>query len=312
MRNLVLKIALLLALVLAAYPFLSGRLGQPRQPVLDQAADSLPAAAESSGPVRRFQAESLLAGPPEDSAAGGSSGRGDLQEQLSQGRRNAIVTAAARVAPAVVSVTVIQTQSSTRRYRDFFGYFYVPERAPGGKPGQRVHFQSRGYVMTNQHVVDQATEITVSTSTGENFPATLVGEDPNTDLAVLKIRPRQRELAGGPAGRFGRPADRRMGDSDRQSFRPAAGRSAAHRDRGGDQRRRARYPAGGERTPAAVYANMIQTDAAINPGNTGGPLLNALGEVIGINTFIFSPSGGSVGMGFAIPINRAPPDREET
>lgn len=227
-----------------------------------------------------------------------------LHEALQGGRRNAIVRAAERVGPAVVSVSVIQTRVVTRAVRDFFGYFYVPSQRQVENLGSGFIFNSRGYILTNQHVVEHATEITISTSAGDNYPATLVGEDRNTDLAVLKIEPGNLALPSAP---LGDSDDLHIGEwaiaigspfglllDDPQPTVTVGVISAVGRDIRPDRS-----------TGGKVYANMIQTDAAINPGNSGGPLLNALGEVIGINTFIFSQSGGSVGMGFAIPINRA-------
>jgi len=231
-------------------------------------------------------------------------GLDSLQENLGNGRRNAIVRASERVAPAVVSVTVSQTQVVNTPVRDFFGYFYIPSERKVQNLGSGFIFNSRGYILTNQHVVDQASGIKVSTSLGETFDATLVGQDDNTDLAVLKIDPGKNELAVAPLGdsddlcigewaiAIGSPFGLLLDDP--QPTVTVGVISAVGRDIRPDRG-----------TEGKVYANMIQTDAAINPGNSGGPLLNALGEVVGINTFIFTQSGGSVGMGFAIPINRA-------
>lgn len=227
-----------------------------------------------------------------------------LQESLGRGRRNAIVRAAERMAPAVVSVSVTQTRVVNTPVRDFFGYFYVPREHQVENLGSGFIFSGHGYILTNQHVVDQASGIKISTSRGETYDATLVGKDDNTDLAVLKIDPGSTRLPVAPLGdsdnlfigewaiAIGSPFGLLLDDP--QPTVTVGVISAIGRDI---------RPEGG--IEGKVYANMIQTDAAINPGNSGGPLLNALGEVIGINTFIFSQSGGSVGMGFAIPINRA-------
>jgi len=227
-----------------------------------------------------------------------------LEALVSRGRRNAIVRAAERAAPAVVSVNVLQTTVVQTPYRDFFGYFYVPRRRTVQNIGSGFIINTRGYLLTNQHVVDKASKISVSTSDGTTYDALIVGTDPNSDVALLKIDPADAKL---PVVQLGDSDELYIGEwviaigspfglllEDPQPTVTVGVISAIGRDIVRDQSERDK-----------VYANMIQTDAAINPGNSGGPLVNALGEVIGINTFIFSPSGGSVGMGFAIPINRA-------
>ena len=227
-----------------------------------------------------------------------------LEALVSRGRRNAIVRAAERAASAVVSVNVLQTTVVQTPYRDFFGYFYVPRRRTVQNIGSGFIINARGYLLTNQHVVDQASKISVSASDGTTYDAEIVGSDPNSDVALLKIDPDKGKLS---VAQLGDSDDLYIGEwviaigspfglllDDPQPTVTVGVISAIGRDIVRDQSERGK-----------VYANMIQTDAAINPGNSGGPLVNALGEVIGINTFIFSPSGGSVGMGFAIPINRA-------
>jgi serine protease Do len=227
-----------------------------------------------------------------------------LQSLVSQGRRNAIVSAAEEMAPAVVSVNVIQTKVVTQAYRDWFGLFYQPSRRKVENMGSGFIINAKGYILTNEHVVHGAVEITVNTNDGESYPAEIVGLDKNTDLALLKIDPKDKTLS---MARLGDSDDLYIGEwaialgspfglllDDPQPTVTVGVVSAVGRDI---------LPSKEEED--RVYANMIQTDAAINPGNSGGPLVNALGEVVGINTFIFTPSGGSVGIGFAIPINRA-------
>lgn len=227
-----------------------------------------------------------------------------LEALVSRGRRNAIVRAAQRAAPAVVSVNVLQTAVVQTPYRDFFGFFYVPRRRTVQNIGSGFIINARGYLLTNEHVVNKASKVSVSTSDGTTYDAEIIGSDPNSDVALLKINPGGAKL---PVAQLGDSDDLYIGEwviaigspfglllEDPQPTVTVGVISAIGRDIVRDRSKR------GE-----VYANMIQTDAAINPGNSGGPLINALGEVIGINTFIFTPSGGSIGMGFAIPINRA-------
>jgi serine protease Do len=227
-----------------------------------------------------------------------------IGSKLASGRRNAIVTASEKVAASVVSVNVKQTQVVRTAHRDWFGYFYTPRERTVQNIGSGFVINSRGYILTNDHVVHDGTRITVSTSEGAEYEAKIVGLDANSDVALLKIDPGEDKL---PAVRMGDSDDLLLGEwviaigspfglllDDPQPTVTVGVISAIGRDIVRDQNK-----------SGQVYANMIQTDAAINPGNSGGPLANALGEVIGINTFIFSPSGGSVGMGFAIPINRA-------
>lgn len=164
--------------------------------------------------------------------------------------------------------------------------------------GSGVIVDQRGYIVTNAHVVNNATRIKVTLPDNRSFEAELVAVDLDRDLALLKI-------PGGnlPVATLGNSDDLMIGEwaiaignpfgflmEDAQPTVTVGVISALHRDiksgRGN-----------------AVYTDMIQTDAAINPGNSGGPLVNALGEVIGINTFIFSHAGGSEGVGFARPIN---------
>ncbi|MFH1069151.1 MAG: trypsin-like peptidase domain-containing protein [Candidatus Glassbacteria bacterium] len=251
------------------------------------------------------QGESLLwAQASRVDPSSGASRLDSLEADITASRRNSIVRAAEKVAPTVVSVNVLQTQVVQTPVRDFFGYFYIPRSRTVQNLGSGFIINSRGYILTNDHVVHGASKITVSTSTGINYDAVIVGLDASSDVAVLKINPGADKL---PASQLGDSDDLYIGEwviaigspfglllDDPQPTVTVGVISAVGRDMVRDQE------SGGK-----VYANMIQTDAAINPGNSGGPLVNALGEVIGINTFIFSPSGGSIGMGFAIPINRA-------
>lgn len=220
---------------------------------------------------------------------------------LDASRRTAIVTAAARVAPAVVSVNVLRRQRQAPD--DPFAFFFMPrgtERQVEGV-GSGFIISSDGVIVTNQHVTDGAQQIVVTTRDGRDYPARLLGEDPQTDIAVLKV-----DTAGLPTApigssdglligewvvAIGNPYGYMLGNSEPSvtaGVVSAVGRNLLPSQ---DQ--------------TGVYVDMIQTDAAINPGNSGGPLINALGEVVGVNSSIFSNTGSSIGIGFAIPVERA-------
>jgi serine protease Do len=166
--------------------------------------------------------------------------------------------------------------------------------------GSGFFFRDDGYILTNNHVVKEAVKLNVRTASGYEYEAELVGADPETDLAVLKVEPEE-EITAIP---FGDSDALKVGDWAIAIGNPfpqqgldrtvtvgvisAKGRSNLNFGRG---------------TPNYQY--YIQTDASINPGNSGGPLLNLQGECIGVNAAISTPTGGSVGIGFAIPINLA-------
>ena len=158
-----------------------------------------------------------------------------------------------------------------------------------------------GIAITNQHVTDGAEQIVVTTSDGTDYPARLLGEDPLTDIAVLKVE--GENLPTLPIGSsqsleigewvvaIGSPYAYLLGDAQptvTAGVVSAVGRNLLPSD-----------------NQPGIYVGMIQTDAAINPGNSGGPLVNVLGQAVGVNSSIFSRTGGSVGIGFAIPIERA-------
>ena len=230
-------------------------------------------------------------------------------ESVPRSRRTAIVTAAERVSPAVVTVSVVATRVVRADpfgmpFRDeFFDRFFPPsvyrERVPG--LGSGVIVDADGIVVTNSHVVRNADEIRVNLPDGRRFDARLLGDSPVYDLAVLKIEGDRLPVArlgnsdslvvGEWAIAIGNPFGYLIEDS--QPTVTAGVVSATRRD------------IKAEATPSGMYKNMIQTDASINPGNSGGALANADGEVIGINAFIFTSTGGSIGLGFAIPINLA-------
>lgn len=228
--------------------------------------------------------------------------RAGTQRAVDASRQTALVTATSRVSSAVVSISV-QARRLVPRGRGFFDFFLFPGEAEETTQSFGTGFIIRadGIVLTNQHVVAGAETITVSLPDGTELPATLLGEDATTDIAVLRVE--QRDLPVAPIGRstdlmigewviaLGNPFTFLLGDA--QPTVTAGVISAISRNI---------LPS---REQPGLYLDMIQTDASINPGNSGGPLANALGEVIGVNSSIFSNQGGSIGLGFAIPIERA-------
>jgi len=177
--------------------------------------------------------------------------------------------------------------------RDFFERYFggqIPKKYKQTSLGTGFIIDKKGFILTNNHVVEQTDEIRVLTAEGKEFAAKIVGRDPMTDLALIRIKSDTPfiPLVLGDSNRL------EVGDWVVAIGNPfglgntvtAGIVSAKYRQIG-----------------AGAYDNFIQTDTPINPGNSGGPLLDIDGEVIGINTAIFSQSGGSVGIGFAIPIN---------
>lgn len=191
------------------------------------------------------------------------------------------------------SVVNIRTEKLERYYDFFYGPF--SEKVTG--IGTGIIFRKDGYIITNNHVVAGASEITVVLRGGKEYKGTVVGVDPDTDLAVIKV-----EADNLPTAKIGDSSKIKVGELAVAignpfglSYTVSAGVISAI----------GRNIQASDDTNTVVYTNLIQTDAAINPGNSGGPLCNARGEVIGINTLIYSRSGGYQGIGFAIPINDA-------
>jgi serine protease Do len=222
-------------------------------------------------------------------------------QSIESSRRTAIVTAAERVAPAVVSVNVVRRQRQATG--DLWGFFLgqpLGERLVQGL-GSGFIVSPDGVVITNQHVVEGAEQVVVTGRDGTDYPARVLGEDPLTDIAVLQME--GEDLPTAPIGSsrnlvigewvvaIGNPFGYLLGNSEptvTAGVVSAVGRNL--------------IPSGNQ---SGIYVGMIQTDAAINPGNSGGPLVNSLGEVVGVNSSILSSTGGSEGLGFAIPIERA-------
>ncbi len=175
-------------------------------------------------------------------------------------------------------------------------WFLEPVPQEGGS-GSGSIIDTRGYVLTNNHVVEKAYKIYVNLADGTQFEGKVVGTDPENDLAVLKFDPpRGVELITVP---FGESRNLRVGQKVLAIGNPfALERTLTVGIVSGLGR-----PI--QTSRENIIRDMIQTDASINPGNSGGPLLDAQGRMIGVNTMIYSPSGGSVGIGFAVPVNTA-------
>jgi len=180
-------------------------------------------------------------------------------------------------------------------WRRFFGErFGGPEgQAPRAALGSGFIIDAQGLVVTNNHVVENAEKITVKLSDEREFPAKLIGRDPKTDLAVIRIGDGKEKFPAAPLGDSSRLQVGEwimaMGSPFGLANTVTAGIVSAK----------------GRHIGAGPYDDFIQTDASINPGNSGGPLINLRGEVVGISTAIFSRTGGNLGIGFAIPINLA-------
>ena len=230
----------------------------------------------------------------------------DAGDSIMASRKTAITRAVEKATPAVVSVNVIQTQQvRVDPYQDpFYDFFFGRQRANVMQQevqsmGSGFIISADGYIVTNEHVAVGASKITIAFSDGRTLPATLIGSDQGTDLALLKVETDEPlpyldfELDEGPiVGEWSIALGNPFGLFEASDPTVTVGVvSALGRDL---QPQDNRY-----------YLDMIQTDASINRGNSGGPLLNALGNVIGVNTAIFTESGGSVGIGFAVPAEKA-------
>jgi serine protease Do len=231
-----------------------------------------------------------------------------MQVDINNSRTTAIVLAAKKVSPAVVSITVIQERTVTTFdpfsdpfWGDFFRNFTPRQQYKQQIQGlgSGVIIDDQGDIVTNAHVVEGATKMKVTLPDNRQFDGELVDIDRNQDLALIKIK--GKDL---PYANLGNSDDIMIGEwciafgnpfgfllEDAQPSISVGVISALNRNMKPGE-------SGGRE-----YKNMIQTDASINPGNSGGALANALGEIIGINTFIFTHSGGSEGIGFAIPVD---------
>jgi serine protease Do len=253
-----------------------------------------------SGPLRNpssVHRDSLITGP----------GR-TIGEELDNSRSNAITRAVAEVSPAVVGINVTQVQQYYQRnpfaddpfFRNFFQDRPIVKRVKSLGSGFLI--SAEGYVLTNQHVVEDATEIVVTCVGGKQYVAKRVGEDYTSDIAVLKI-----DGENFPYTRLGDSDDVIIGEWAIALGNPFGLFDITSRPTvtvgvisGKDQDF-------GRQSNDRIFEDMLQTDAAINGGNSGGPLVNANGEVIGVNTWIISGSetmSANIGLGFALPVNR--------
>lgn len=235
--------------------------------------------------------------------------KANLNDEVSKSRKNILTETVKNVSPAVVGINVTQI----RQYQDPFGSFFDDPffRQFFGNRGtysQKVKglgsgfiISDDGYILTNDHVAGNATEVTVTMTNGKHYKAKIIGSDPITDICLLKVD--EKNL---PFIAFGNSDDAIIGEwvialgnpfglfelNDKPTVTvgviSATGMNL-------------------EPINNRYYLNMLQTDAAINGGNSGGPLVNSLGEAIGMNTLIFtggSGAQGNIGLGFAIPINK--------
>jgi len=206
--------------------------------------------------------------------------------------------AARQASPAVVSITASKAPPRRSRNDDpIFRYFFGDRQQqsqlePQVGLGSGVIVSSDGYLLTNNHVIDGADDIEVMLADGRQARAKLVGTDPETDVAVLKV-----ELDKVPAITFGDADKVQVGDVVLAIGNPfGVGQTVTSG---------IISALGRNQLGINVFENFIQTDAAINPGNSGGALVDAAGNLLGINTAIYSRSGGSLGIGFAIPVSTA-------
>jgi serine protease Do len=237
-----------------------------------------------------------------------SGGNDSINNQISNSRQNAITRSVAMASPAVVGINVTEVREYTYRnpwsgmfgedpfFRQFFGDKTYKQEIKGLGSGFLI--SPDGYILTNDHVAGNAKEITVTLTNKEKYKAKLVGTDMVSDIALLKI-----EGKNFPFIHLGNSDDILIGEwviamgnpfglfdiSDKPTVTVGVV-SATGMNLNADQGR--------------IYRGMIQTDAAINQGNSGGPLINSDGDVIGVNAVIFTPNQGNIGLGFAIPINR--------
>lgn len=224
----------------------------------------------------------------------------DIQRAVTESRRTAIVTAVERASPAVVNISAIRSVQQLTSFEEWFwGDMPQLQRRSLREVGSGVIISKEGHILTNHHVIDQAEKIKVAIADGREFDAHILGYDFFSDLALLKVNTREDLpkiewgdsddlLIGEWALAIGNPFGLSIGTA--QPTVTVGIVSATQRSMTVDNR---------------FYEALIQTDASVNPGNSGGALVNVYGQLIGINTVIRSTSGGSQGVGFAIPANKA-------
>lgn len=244
----------------------------------------------------------------------------DNNAVLNGSRHNAITKAARECSPAIVGINVTEMREVNSNpfggffmddpfFRDFYGRFNQRYTQKIQSLGSGFIISSDGYIITNDHVAGRASKVVVTMTNGEKYDAEIIGSDPTSDVALLKIKGSNFPyvklgnsddvMVGEWSIAFGNPFglfDRNAKPTVTVGVISNIGVNFSENDNTAINSKR-------------VYRNMIQTDAAISSGNSGGPLMNANGEVIGVNTVIFSTAqsgrgAGSIGIGFAIPVNR--------
>jgi serine protease Do len=221
----------------------------------------------------------------------------DLAEKLSPTVVNIYTTQTIQVSSSPHQFFFPDEMEIPEPFRRFFGIPDMPEQAPKREMkrtslGSGVIVSGDGYILTNNHVVEDADEINVTLTNFEEYKATIVGRDPKSDVALIKIEPK----ADLPYVTFGDSDKLRVGEWVLAIGNPFGLQKTVTAGI---------VSAKGRSINNESYGNFIQTDASINPGNSGGPLFNLNGEMVGVNTAIFSRSGGNIGIGFAIPVNMA-------
>ena len=254
------------------------------------------------------------------SSASGSSAAATVASPVATLPANGFTEVAKAVTPAVVNITTVMSEKVADgrsmpdelrdRMEEFFGGpngpfgprgFRGPQGPPGeprghrgGGQGSGVIVSADGYVLTNNHVIDGAREVTVTLPDKREFPGKIVGTDPKTDLAVVKI-----DGQNLPTVAWGDASTLQVGEYVLAVGNPFGLNSTVTLG--------IVSALGRGRMGITQYEDFIQTDAAINPGNSGGALVNTKGELVGINTAIFSQSGGYQGVGFAVPTSMSKP-----
>ena len=233
-----------------------------------------------------------------DSRRSESSGAREGAPSSSQQRMLSFSDAVRKATPAVVNIFTSQEVKVPRHpfmddpvFRYFFGSQFDAQTRRSSSLGSGVIVSEKGYVLTNHHVIEAADEIEVALSDSRRSKARVVGTDPETDMAVLKI-----DLKNVPAITFAASDQARVGDIVLAIGNPyGVGQTVTF----------GIVSALGRHLGISTFENSIQTDAAINPGNSGGALVDLNGNLLGINSAIYSRTGGSQGIGFAIPSNLA-------
>lgn len=262
----------------------------------------------------------FFSGKPDNNVKLVSNSQTQNNQKVSESRQTAITHAVAKVSPSIVGINVEEVREIQDPFANFWGndpFFrqFFGDRGQSGPQKQVVRglgsgyiISADGYILTNDHVAGNATKISVTLTTGETVSAKLIGSDPNTDVALLKI-----DKSNLPYLTLGNSDDVIIGEwaialgnpfglfeiNDKPTVTVGV-ISATNMKIAADGRR--------------AYKDMIQTDASINSGNSGGPLVNADGDVIGMNTIIYTGgngNNGSIGVGFAISINRVKKIMEE-